>query len=151
MNTARINITVEIDEVTLEYHDKIKLIFNPTNKDTIPVLEELGEYIRNCSTVNIIDSNRKNTYYCKLYHPIILFAVLEIYFEFPQYSFREGSNTSIKVRFTRNQSPFSIVFTSYTVNETADLSQLEHFINFGTIIMSSRAAAGKLKNFHVLA
>ena len=61
MNTASINITIEIDKVTLEYNDKIKLIFNPTSKDTIPDLEKHGEYIRNCSTVNIIDSNRKNT------------------------------------------------------------------------------------------
>ena len=47
------------DVITLEYDDSITLMFVPGNPFLLPGLEDIGQYIRNVSLVNIIDNDSK--------------------------------------------------------------------------------------------
>ena len=47
------------DQITLEYDDRIKLIFTPNNPALIPGVEDVGEYIRDTAIVNIIDNDSR--------------------------------------------------------------------------------------------
>ena len=65
MVTATDDIPIQLfsrsDDISLEYNDTVILIFTPGSL-SIHVIQELkaaGEYIRNTTTVNIIDNDRK--------------------------------------------------------------------------------------------
>ena len=45
------------DEVTLEYDDRVRLIYTPFNPALIGGVEAAGEFIRHTATVNIIDTD----------------------------------------------------------------------------------------------
>ena len=47
------------DQITLEYEDRIKLVFTPNNPALIPALEYEGEYIRDTAIVIIIDNDSR--------------------------------------------------------------------------------------------
>ena len=47
------------DQITLEYDDRIQLIFTPNNPALISALESYGEYIRDTAIVNIIDNDSR--------------------------------------------------------------------------------------------
>ena len=54
-----IRLFTSIDQITLEYDDRIKLIFTPNNPALIPGVEDVGEYIRDTAIVNIIDNDSR--------------------------------------------------------------------------------------------
>ena len=58
-NSAEIRLFTANDEVTLEYDDRVLLMFTPDNSGLIAALEGYGEYIRDTATVNIIDRDCK--------------------------------------------------------------------------------------------
>ena len=62
-NSAEIRLFTTNDEITLEYDDRILLMFTPGNPVLIPGLEGYGEYIRDTATVHIIDVDCKCAYY----------------------------------------------------------------------------------------
>ena len=47
------------DQITLEYDDRVLLVFTPDNPGLIPAVEGVGEYIRDTAIVNIIDNESK--------------------------------------------------------------------------------------------
>ena len=57
--SAEIRLFAANDEVTLEYEDRVRLVFNPTAANLITGLESFGEYVRNTAIVNIIDKDCK--------------------------------------------------------------------------------------------
>ena len=57
--SAEIRLFTTNDEVTLEYEDRVLLVFNPTFADLITGLERVGEHVRNTAIVNIIDNDSK--------------------------------------------------------------------------------------------
>ena len=56
-DNGEIRLFTSIDHITLEYDDRIKLVFTPNNPALIPVVEDVGEYIRDTVIVNIIDND----------------------------------------------------------------------------------------------
>ena len=58
-NRAVIRLYTTNDEITLEYDDRVLLRFTPDDPGLIPILEGMGEYIRDTATVHIIDSDCK--------------------------------------------------------------------------------------------
>ena len=58
-NSAEIRLFTANDEITLEYDDRVLLMFTPDNYVLIPALEGMGQYIRDTATVHIIDSDCK--------------------------------------------------------------------------------------------
>ena len=45
------------DDITLEYEDTVILRFTPNYHALIPTVEQLGEFIRDTATVNILDND----------------------------------------------------------------------------------------------
>ena len=62
-NSALIRLFTANDEITLEYDDRVLLSFTPDYSALVPVLEGVGEYIRDTATVHIIDNDGKCVYY----------------------------------------------------------------------------------------
>ena len=58
-NSAGIRLFTANDEITLEYDDRVLLMFTPDNPVLISGLEWVGEYIRDTATVHIIDNDCK--------------------------------------------------------------------------------------------
>ena len=58
-NTASIRLFTSNDDISLEYDDRVRLVFTPDNPALIAAVESLGQYIRTTATVNIIDSDGK--------------------------------------------------------------------------------------------
>ena len=56
-NTARIRLFTSNDDISLEYDDRVRLVFTPDNPAHITDVEGLGQYIRTTSIVNIIDND----------------------------------------------------------------------------------------------
>ena len=59
-NQGVISISALDDFITLEYDDRVRLTFTPSNPALVPGLEGFGEYIKNTSIVNINDTDSKN-------------------------------------------------------------------------------------------
>ena len=57
--SAEMRLFTANDEVTLEYEDRVLLVFNPTTANLITALERVGEHVRNTAIVNIIDNDCK--------------------------------------------------------------------------------------------
>ena len=57
--SVEIRLFTSNDQITLEYDDRVQLVFTPDNPALIPGLEDEGEYIRNTAIVNIIDNDSK--------------------------------------------------------------------------------------------
>ena len=55
---TEIRLFTRNDEITLEYNDSVILMFTPDNDTLIPGIEDVGEYVRNTTTVIIIDNDR---------------------------------------------------------------------------------------------
>ena len=45
------------DDISLEYDDRVRLVFTPDNPVLVPALEGFGQYIRTTATVRIIDDD----------------------------------------------------------------------------------------------
>ena len=58
-DNQEIRLFTSNDQITLEYDDRIKLVFTPSYPDLIPVVEDVGEYIRDTAIVNIIDNDSR--------------------------------------------------------------------------------------------
>ena len=58
-NNEDIRLFTSNDQITLEYDDRVLLVFTPNDPALIPVVEGAGEYIRNTAIVNIIDNESK--------------------------------------------------------------------------------------------
>ena len=58
-NRADIRLFTANDEISLEYDDRVLLRFTPDNPALVLFLEGYGEYIRDTTTVHIIDSDCK--------------------------------------------------------------------------------------------
>ena len=58
-DSEEIRLFTRNDQITLEYDDRIKLVFTPNNPALIPALEYEGEYIRDTAIVNIIDNDSR--------------------------------------------------------------------------------------------
>ena len=58
-NYAEIRLFIANDQITLEYNDRVTLVYTPSNRAIIPGIEAAGEYVRSVATVNIIDNDRK--------------------------------------------------------------------------------------------
>ena len=56
-NTADIRLFTSNDDISLEYDDRVLLVFTPDNPALITGVEGLGQYIRTTSIVNIIDND----------------------------------------------------------------------------------------------
>lgn len=56
-NAANIRLLTSNDRITLEYDDKVILIFTPDIPGLIAGLESAGEFLRDTATVNIIDDD----------------------------------------------------------------------------------------------
>ena len=58
-NNEEIRLFTSSDQITLEYDDRVLLVFTPDNPGLIPGVEGVGEYIRDTAIVNIIDNDSK--------------------------------------------------------------------------------------------
>ena len=58
-DSEEIRLFTRNDQITLEYDDRIQLIFTPNNPALIPGVEGVGEYIRDTAIVNIIDNDSR--------------------------------------------------------------------------------------------
>ena len=58
-NNADIRLHTRQDLISLEYDDRVILIFTPDDPNLISAAEIEGEYIRNTAIVNIIDDDSK--------------------------------------------------------------------------------------------
>ena len=58
-NTADIRLFASNDDISLEYDDRVRLVFTPDNLAVVPGVEGLGQYIRTTATVKIIDNDGK--------------------------------------------------------------------------------------------
>ena len=47
------------DAITLEYDDRIALVYEPHFRDIIDIFEEHNEFVRHISTVHILDNDSK--------------------------------------------------------------------------------------------
>ena len=56
-NTANIRLFASNDDISLEYDDRVQLVFTPDNPALITCVEGLGQYIRTTATVKIIDND----------------------------------------------------------------------------------------------
>ena len=56
---GEIRLFTSIDHITLEYDDRIQLVFTPNDPALIPGVEGVGEYIRYTAIVNIIDNDSR--------------------------------------------------------------------------------------------
>lgn len=56
---ALIQLFTTNDMITLEYEDTVTLRFTPSLPNFIQLVEDGGEFIRDTTTVNIIDNDRK--------------------------------------------------------------------------------------------
>ena len=56
-NYTEIRLFIANDQTTLEYNDRVTLVYTPRNPAIIPGLEAAGEYVRSRATVNIIDND----------------------------------------------------------------------------------------------
>ena len=154
-NQGVISISALDDFTTLEYEDRVQLTFTPSNPALVPGLENVGEYIRDTSIVNINDTDSKNyTPYisCTLiYNP---FSELQINFDVEgcDYSKIEEGSTSleppIRLQFITNQNPFTVTLTPSSV-DTVEALGLGVFINTFTIPPGSRATAGLWTTFFI--
>ena len=61
-DTQAIILSTNNDQITLEYEDRIQLTFTPDNPSLIANFEDIGEYIRDFSTINIVDNDSKWLY-----------------------------------------------------------------------------------------
>lgn len=52
-----IQLSATDDKITLEYNDRIMLIYTPQTANFIELVELAGEFIRDTTTVNIIDND----------------------------------------------------------------------------------------------
>ena len=59
INTANIHLFTANDDISLEYDDRVLLIFTPDNPVLVNGVESFGQYIRTTATVNIIDNDGK--------------------------------------------------------------------------------------------
>ena len=58
-SSADITFFTKSDEITLEYDDRVELVFTPNDKGIISRFENEGEYVRNTAILKIIDSSCK--------------------------------------------------------------------------------------------
>ena len=58
-NTADIRLFTSNDNISLEYDDRVRLVFTPDNLALINGVEGVGQYIRTTATVRIIDNDGK--------------------------------------------------------------------------------------------
>ena len=58
-DTANIRLFASNDDISLEYDDRVQLIFTPNNPALITGVEGHGQYIRTNATVRIIDIDGK--------------------------------------------------------------------------------------------
>ena len=58
-NTADIRLFTSNDDISLEYDDRVRLVFTPDNSALITAVESLGQYIRTNAIVRIIDIDGK--------------------------------------------------------------------------------------------
>ena len=58
-DNQEIRLFTRNDQITLEYDDRVQLVFTPSYPDLIPVVEDVGEYIRDTAIVNIIDNDSR--------------------------------------------------------------------------------------------
>ena len=56
-NTADIRLFTSNDDISLEYDDRVRLVFTPDNTALITGVESFGQYIRTTATVIIIDND----------------------------------------------------------------------------------------------
>ena len=56
-NTASIRLFTSNDDISLEYDDRVLLVFTPDNPALVTAVESLGQYIRNTAIVNIVDND----------------------------------------------------------------------------------------------
>ena len=144
-NSAEIRLFTTNDEITLEYDDRVLLMFTPDDPGLIPGLEGAGEYMRDTATVHIIDNDRKYQWVGAFTQFIHFFGVvLEINFDELDYSAVEGStmlSSPIFLRFRENQNPFNLTVTAVTV-DTVESIGLGFFVASATIAQGSRARAG---------
>ena len=59
INSADVRIFTLDDDVTLEYDDRVQLMFIPDIPDLVSFLQSFGEYTRVTAVVNIIDNDRE--------------------------------------------------------------------------------------------
>ena len=59
INTTEVSLLTFDDDITLEYDDTVTLTFTSDDPGLISSLETAGEYIRDTTTVNIIDNDCK--------------------------------------------------------------------------------------------
>ena len=57
--SASIRLFTASDDISLEYDDRVRLVFTPDNPALINGVEGLGQYIRTTATVRIIDIDGK--------------------------------------------------------------------------------------------
>ena len=58
-NTESIRLITANDDISLEYDDRVRLVFTPDIPAFITGVESFGQYIRTTATVRIIDINGK--------------------------------------------------------------------------------------------
>ena len=154
-NRADIRFFAANDGKTLEFDDRVNLIFTPDIPNLTVSLEAEGEYIRETATINIIDNdskcsndadnNTRTTQNCGFsINVCVLSTGLEINFEESDYSTEEGStmlSSLITLHFRNNQRPFTVTLCPVGVGRV-EMEDLGSFINSGIITDSSRAIPG---------
>ena len=145
-----IRLGTNSDTITLEYDDRVRLMFTP---DSSALLDGVGEYIRDSTTVNIIDNDCTCFSFIIIVcnHRFSLCTVLEINFRESKFVLEEGSTglcSPIVLEFQNNQNPFTVTLSPVSV-ATAEVKGVGFFIKSDTIPSQSRATAGTIANFEM--
>ena len=125
------------DTITLEYDDRVQLRFTPDSS-------ALLEYIRDTTTINIIDNDCTCfsfiTYIIIYIYHFSLCTVLEINFRESKFVLEEGSTglcSLIVLEFQNNQNPFTVKLSPVSV-ATAEVKGVGFFIKSDTIKSNCR-------------
>ena len=150
INHVDIRLIAFDDFLTLEYEDRILLQFTPTNPLLIRFVEVSGEFIRDTATVNITDSDGKQslvqTIFIKYAQP-----GLDINFDLDgcDYSeITEGSSVltaPLRLQFREIQNPFTVTLRAVSI-AAAETMGVGDYINSMNIANSSRASSGLWNN-----
>ena len=137
-----VHLGTNSDTITLEYDDRVRLRFTP---DSSALLDGVGEYIRDSTTVNIIDNDCTCFSFITMHiYRFSLCTVLEINFRESKFVLEEGSTglcSPIVLEFQNNQNPFTVTLSPVSV-ATAEVKGVGFFIKSDTIYSQSRATAG---------
>jgi hypothetical protein len=125
------NIVIQTidDNITLEYNDRVNLVFTLSSEevDLLQMLEAEGEYLRDTASVTIIDNDE-----------------LQINFEQLGYSINEGDSVAgqIAMQFGGTEDDFTLKLTPVSIADSKSMYDVVAFIDPDTTDEEARASTG---------